>query len=292
MKVKPLDVENASAHYDPIKYMVFIHYHGTITAEVTRKVYQWLSEVYAEIEILAGTVFDFQDVVKFDNNSLSAAQRQSKELNNKLDLNQVPTALFVANEYQKRLIQKSVQISPEQENKRLVLSMAEAFAFIRDYNADHGILQSPPPSDVAHLSRDDVTCHYDLTEHLVFITYFGEITPEVTTAVYGWIPQAFTNNDIKLVRGSVFNFCHVTRFNNANLGSVRKTSSNLNAKFDMSHVAVALLVGNMRQEKMVKVAMKVTPQEERKRIVKSYQDAYAFIEGFQVKRAEQTDGGD
>lgn len=289
MRIKPLDTKNASAHYDPVKYMAFVHYHGTITQEVRTKVYQWLEMVSQQMVVIVGAVFDFQNVVKFDNSSLTATQRQDR--NSQLDKYGIPIAFLVANDYQKRLMQISMQIFPEHTYKKLVLSMQDAFTFIHDYNTQQGIASPPLPTEFSILSRDDVTCYYDLEQDVVFITYFGEVTPEVTTEVYAWMPETLERHDLSALRGSVFNFCHVTRFNNANLGSVRKTSTNINTKYDMSHVAVALLVGNMRQQQMVKVAMKVTPQEERKRIVKSYQEANDFITTFQAKRTENA-GGD
>jgi len=51
----------------------------------------------------------------------------------------------------------------------------------------------------------------------------------------------------------------------------------------MNHVAVALIVSTLLQENMVRVAMKITPQEHRKRIVKSEEAARAFIDEWHQK---------
>jgi hypothetical protein len=139
------------------------------------------------------------------------------------------------------------------------------------------------------LEDENVSAYYD-TEKLILFVVYGEIlSPEITAKVYEWVNSTSTPVDVEQSRGSIYDFRTVKRFSLGNLPTVQQKSLEMNRKDDLSHHPVALLIDNFYQESMVKTAMQMTPGQERKRIVHSIEEAYAFINEFQGKRASQSD---
>jgi hypothetical protein len=130
---------------------------------------------------------------------------------------------------------------------------------------------------------------YDDALRLVVVKYRGVVNSMVTAAVYGWVLELVANVPIETSRGSIYDFREATHFDNTNLRTVQRSSKKINVQVDVSNHPVALLVSNMLQEQMVRVSMKITPQEERKRIVKSEQDALAFINDWNEKHNAKFD---
>jgi len=121
-------------------------------------------------------------------------------------------------------------------------------------------------------------CYFGEEHSIAFVTYSGAIGGDVTTHVYDWVAQVFETYGVKAVRGSVFDFRDVTEFLNTNLRAVQKRSTGLNLQVDMTHIAVGLIVKkNLAQENMVRTALKLSPQETRKRVVYSMDEALAFV---------------
>ena len=52
----------------------------------------------------------------------------------------------------------------------------------------------------------------------------------------------------------------------------------------MSHIPVALITGTPLQTEWVRVTMKIMPDQDRKRVVKTMDEAIAFIDEFHQKR--------
>src|SRR5690606_35390821 len=136
---------------------------------------------------------------------------------------------------------------------------------------------------------DNASIYYDREQHIGHVRYYGKITPQITVDSYGFVAMTMAKY-IKEIRGGIYDFRHVTHFENANLATIQRTSTSLNTTFDMSHIALALVVGTLIQERLILVSMKVTPTEKRKRIVHSYQDAFAFIEEFHAQRVGEGGG--
>jgi hypothetical protein len=65
-----------------------------------------------------------------------------------------------------------------------------------------------------------------------------------------------------------------------NLTSAQRQSQQFNTKADVSNHPVALLVDTFMQEQILQVELKISPQQDRKRIVRSEDEAYAFIASF------------
>ncbi len=134
------------------------------------------------------------------------------------------------------------------------------------------------------LETEEVTAYYDEEQRLVFIKYTETLTPESTRAVYEWANRIMTPEEVGRSRGSIYDFRPVKKFNLGNLAIVQQKSTQLNRKDDFSNHAVALIVETFYQESMVRTAMQITPGQDRKRIVRSMEEALAFIDSFQNKR--------
>ena len=133
---------------------------------------------------------------------------------------------------------------------------------------------------ITPLKTEAVTARYDDDLRLVIVTYRHVLSPDVTASVYRWLGELIARIPVENARGSIYDFRSVTDFQLGNLSTAQTRSRNLNINVDLSKHAVALLVAGMYQEQMVRVSMRVTPQETRKRIVKSEDEALAFINAF------------
>lgn len=142
------------------------------------------------------------------------------------------------------------------------------------------------------LDTPQVTGHFDVEEGILYVNYHGVLTPDVTHIVYAWIGELIqqVNGDLSGVYGSVYDFREVTDFDSRNLTSVQRESSQVLVKADFSNHPVALVVDTMKQEQFVKLFMKLTAQEERKRIVHSVEGGLQFIRLFlaRIKQTEET----
>ncbi len=135
------------------------------------------------------------------------------------------------------------------------------------------------------IDSDNLTAYYDADSRVTHVTYRGPMTASLTIRVYRWIGELAKIMTPQDVHGSIFDFRDVTNFESYSLSTVMNESRKLNMKMDFSHVPVALLVGSGLQEQMVRVVMKVTPQDHRKAIVHSEEEAWAFIEAWNKKYA-------
>jgi hypothetical protein len=285
VEIKALESDDVSAHYDA--GLMFIIYKGTLTPQTTALAYNWMIETMQCVDVPDGAVFDFREVKQFDNSNLSSAQRQSQTFNSKFNISLIPAALLVGNAYQERMTQISLNLSPQKDRKRVVWSMEDALGFIKTYNQNH-----PDAADVTNLfsniDPDKAKCHYDTEQGILYVDYFNELTPEVTAQIYSHIWKLFGIVGVEAVRGAVFDFRPVTKFYYGNISTVQRSSTTLNVNYDMNHIAVALIVDGPYQENTVRVSMRVTPQEHRKRVVFSREEGLAFIEAFHKKRTQSS----
>lgn len=127
------------------------------------------------------------------------------------------------------------------------------------------------------LNETDVQARFDQEQGISFITY-GRVVNSVTTRkVYGWVDDLLTVIAPDATRGVVFDFRQVKRFMRDNLLTARRYTLESNSKRDNSGHPVAMLVGNYYQEQMVNIAIMVSPDSERKRIVRSFDEALTYI---------------
>lgn len=130
-----LVLDNANVVYDSASHIITVTYQGVLGGDVTTQVYQWLEDLYKEISMseIKGQIFDFRQVVRFDDSNLTVARRASNRMNMLQDTSQFPVALIVANPEQEEVLRGPMRIPEGHQRKRIVRSQQEALAFIRDW---------------------------------------------------------------------------------------------------------------------------------------------------------------
>lgn len=138
------------------------------------------------------------------------------------------------------------------------------------------------------LHTDNIDGYFDADTRILHIAYRGKLTPQITRDVYGWIARliASANGNINLALGSIYDFRNVEEFDSHTLSTTQKSSTQINREAELRYHPVALIVKNMLQQQYVRLTMKVTPQEDRKRIVHSEEEAQEFIQRFCEKYRE------
>jgi hypothetical protein len=127
------------------------------------------------------------------------------------------------------------------------------------------------------LDSEQVSSSYDEQRQILCVTFRGAVTPEITSQVYKWFRQWIETYGLREVRGTILDFRKVTNFVVGNLNATETNSQRLNQDYDLRNHPVALLVYDIYQQAMVKAALNMTPQQERKRIVHTPEGAWAFI---------------
>lgn len=282
-----VDTPNLYCHYDHIKKLPIIIFRDVLKVEVIAEAHTWLNSILDIVKNendIQGLIYDLQAVKRFNSVNLDFTPQANKH---NVDFDKIPVALIVANVYQEHQMRET---STQEERKWLVNSYHEAFDFIQTLNTStRGINRLGVEDSSLILNTDSASVFYDVDKYNLVVIYYGAVSPLVTADVYGTIGAVLEKYDIETIRGGIFDFRHISHFENANLTSVRRSSTNLNVSYDMSHIAVPLIVGTIMQERMVMVSLKVTPQEERKKIVHNDKEALDFIEEFQAKRISKTD---
>lgn len=138
-------------------------------------------------------------------------------------------------------------------------------------------------SQFPRIDSEPVTAYLDLDQGVAYVIYRGELRAESTIAVYKWINSLVGLVEPEQVRGSIYDFRAVTHFHRSNVHAIQKESHRVNIRFDTSRMPVALIVAQPFQEYAVRVAMRITPDEHRKRIVRSEAEALAFFGGWHAK---------
>ncbi|MEO8609832.1 MAG: hypothetical protein ABI690_18210 [Chloroflexota bacterium] len=123
---------------------------------------------------------------------------------------------------------------------------------------------------------------YDDEIQVLRVAYKGVLSPDVTAQMYRWLGEVIQRRPADVVRakGSIYDFRQVTGFDSRNLTSAQRQSQQFNTKVDMTNHPVALLVDTFLQEQILRVELKISPQQDRKRMVHSEAEALAFIASF------------
>jgi hypothetical protein len=256
-----LEREDLFCFYDKVKRLAVISFQNSTSQDKQQLVRNWLENLSTSQVPLIGILCDVRNV------------KRLSSLKTLFESSSLPLAFIILHPYQATSIKSSAH---GKENYSIQQSYEEAFKFLAGSLDD--------PKSPLLLNSEGATGFYDTEKQLVCITYYGVVTPIVTTDAYTIGAQMIERYGIQDLRGMIADFRHVVDFDNSNLNAVRRTSGSLNMNYDMSHVAAALLVATMIQEKMVRMGMKITPQEERKRIVHSLQAAHSFVDEFQAHR--------
>ena len=141
---------------------------------------------------------------------------------------------------------------------------------------------------VIPLETENIQAHYDTEAKLLRVIYRGILTPQVTVEFYTWLGTVMQQNPLLIneALGSIFDFRQVSDFKNSNISTVRKQSQSVSQNPDAKNHPVALLVETIFQERMVEVMMKMTEQQDRKKVVKSIEEAQDFIAAWHKKQEE------
>lgn len=140
MSGSPIHVDNEhfSVHYDFEERLVRVRYKGQLTPATSAHFYQWLMDaIQANPQLLTearGSIYDFRDVTELANTNMSSSQRQSRQVNDQVDLHNHPVALIAKDSVQRALLTATMRISPQQDRKRVVGNEAEAIAYIEAFH--------------------------------------------------------------------------------------------------------------------------------------------------------------
>jgi hypothetical protein len=119
------------------------------------------------------------------------------------------------------------------------------------------------------------------------VTYHETLTPQITAEAYHWfIDHAEL---VALIKGWIFDFRQVQKFEQGNFQAIKRESRETRQEVDISHIPVALIVGTLYQEQMVKVASKITGQEKRIQLVYTEEEALKFFREWQKVNGEPDD---
>lgn len=130
------------------------------------------------------------------------------------------------------------------------------------------------------LEHNNARAAFDADSRLVVVTYSGELDAATTTAVYEWLAGLAESQGIESLRGEIFDFRQVTEFMPDNLMAARKNSRRLNLRHDVQNLPVAMIVKDFIQEEILRGPMQNVKENVRKRIVRSMDDALAFIDSW------------
>lgn len=140
---------------------------------------------------------------------------------------------------------------------------------------------------VVPLDNENVHATYDEEAKLLLVTYKGILSPQVTNEFYSWVFALMKEQPTLIfeARGTIFDFTQVKDFENSNISAARKQSQNVSSQqAEAKNHPVALLVKTALQERMVAVTLKLTPQNDRKKIVYSMEDAKDYIAAWHKKQ--------
>ncbi len=135
---------------------------------------------------------------------------------------------------------------------------------------------------------EHIAAYYDEERQILRVKYLGVLTPAVTAEFYQWLGSIIKAQPAKVMtaRGSIYDFRDVTEFANSNISSTARQSEQVNQQADLQNHPVAIIAKDAIQSATLTVTMRVSGQQDRKRIVKTEADAIAFIDEFHARPRE------
>lgn len=130
---------------------------------------------------------------------------------------------------------------------------------------------------VATLEKENVMGHYDADKRVVFVMYSGVLGADASSAAYDWLADVIEDVGIENIYGEVFDFTQVRQFQPENLVDARKHSRKLNLRVNIHETPVAMVVRDAVQREILRGPMRNVPENKRKRIVESTEEAFAFF---------------
>ena len=136
MIIESLQTDNASAVYNTETNIATVTYRGALTPSVTAQAYQWLfiNAVKIGVENINGGIFDFREVTTFELANIRTVKREKTVHADKVNFNQIPTALMVKTLYQEQMVRVSMRVTEQSDRLRIVYSEEDALAFIKSWH--------------------------------------------------------------------------------------------------------------------------------------------------------------
>ena len=135
------------------------------------------------------------------------------------------------------------------------------------------------------LEIEQASATYDSDTGIIYVAYNGILTGEPAKEVYAWLGELYQEIDINSMYGQVFDFRQVTEFDNSNLKTARRTSNRMNMSVDTSSVPVAMIVGDPYHQEILLGSMRISPENVRKKIVWSEDEAQEFLDSWHSKNS-------
>lgn len=272
------------AHYDPNKQLACaVVFDKVFAPQMLVDIYQCVEQLNKEGHQVQAILLDCRHIHSLA--KLTAQNRNDfqSSLNPYSFAKTLPIVFIVDNLYQERKLTSYLPQFEQSFVSHIVQGYLAAFEHISSFHDWQAI-----PLGEYGLSTDTASLWVNSEAQFTYILYYGIVTAQTTIDVYSRMFGNMDSISIESVKAGIFDFRHVSGFDNSNTRTVQQKSGTINRSYDMSRVAVPLIVGNFHQQQMVHVAMKVSPQEERKKIVFSEDEAYTFINEFLQKINAET----
>jgi hypothetical protein len=117
---------------------------------------------------------------------------------------------------------------------------------------------------------------YDAESRIVYVIYRGLLSAEASTQVYHWLHDLMLELGSENLYGEVWDFREVQEFLPDNLMDARKKSRGLNLRINVDF-PVAMVVKDFYQEEILRGPMQNVPENTRKAIVRSMDEAHQFL---------------
>ncbi len=127
------------------------------------------------------------------------------------------------------------------------------------------------------LILQQVSAHFDEESNIAFIRYSGILGADESNAAYRWLAVLLEAVGVENVYGEIFDFTAVKQFQPENLVDAKKNSRKLNLRVNIHETPVAMVVRDAVQEEILRGPMRNVPENKRKRIVYSEEEALAFF---------------
>ena len=133
---------------------------------------------------------------------------------------------------------------------------------------------------IDQLEKVHVECHYNAEKRIAYVTYKGILDADASDSAYDWLYKLIGNIGVDHLYGEVFNFRGVTVFTTENLIDAMRKSRKMNISITAKTrlFPVAMIVANTMQEEILRGPMRVPPENVRKRIVYSMEEAHRFLD--------------
>ena len=136
------------------------------------------------------------------------------------------------------------------------------------------------------LETNFASAHYDDATRIIHIAYRGYLTSEASSEVYAWLKTVVDEAGVENIYGEIFDFRGVLEFMPDNLMDARKKARGLNLRLEQLF-PVAMVVKDFYQEEILRGPMQNVPENTRKRIVRTPEEALAFLDEWHAQQKEQ-----